>query len=289
MAAFAGPDGRARAALRWEEPAGGFDLKKALAGVERASAKAVPGGKSAPEAASGFESPASVPGLKKALSGMKEFATFRWRSPDGEVGTGFVGACGKCGRASIVQVFERAAPGDGVAAEVLASFEDHAAGETFLWEAFDVAIEMPSEYKYSDHGYDPRGLVRLAVSCEDGLLSYFRWGLARSHVEAAGSLEGFFRKAFAKELARYRLRTESCTLDGCDALTFAPRAPGVLAGTLRQTLRLPPPRGLSGVIWFSERENRIYATALASRASDALERAVRAARRVRPAKEEAAP
>lgn len=271
-ALFAGEDGRARATVRWEYPGGRFDLRKAVSGIERAAKGA---------SASDFESPATLPGLKKTLSSMREFATFRWRESDGTPGMGFLGSCARCGRASVVQVFERS---EDTALEVLSSFEDHPDGEVFLWEAFDVAIEMPAACEYSDHGYDPRGLVRLAVRCPEpeARISYFRWALGRSHIESCGTLEAFFKKAFRKEFARFSLRTEHCTLDGHDAVTFAPSDRGVWR-SLRAALRLPPPRTPTGVIWYNEPENRIYAVALESRAPDALAVAVKAARRVRPA------
>lgn len=260
VASFADDGGKIRLLLRWEDGVGRPRPEKALGAIGKA-ARRTSGG---PE---GFEFSRDVPlPAMKRLKKMGAAVSFRWKGKDLQ-GAGAVVFCGKCSRATALEVLQPgSAPlGEGDVECVLGTFRDHAEGDSRPWCAWGLSARLPARFSYAGHGYDPRGLARFTVKSGRETVTVCRWSRASAHLKGSG-LEGFFKKVFKKERRRQAFSIEHGTFEGHPALTFEKGRPGLME---RARSLLGRDVGRAGLIWHCVPENRLYAVVLGAKGARA--------------------
>ena len=115
-------------------------------------------------------------GWKKKIDRF-ESACFSWdRETIGGMGT--VIYCPKCQTSTLLQFFQRnARTAEKVAAQILASFQDHSENDRIAWSVFDMTARLPSEFRLLRYRFEP-GVFELTFVRKRDKIVLYRWGPA---------------------------------------------------------------------------------------------------------------
>ncbi|RKY05317.1 hypothetical protein DRP77_01330 [Candidatus Poribacteria bacterium] len=202
--------------------------------------------------------------LVKDLSAFegKEVVFFTCRSSRFKA-NGMIWFCPECRRTLIAQL--NAAPGEGAllreTGRIFSSIKDHPEGETNLWTAYGLSVEVPRRYKLESHKMMSAYLM---LSFADGSRKVVveRYGLAEVLLKDS-SFEEWFRRVYSKELKGYgfTLKGES-PVPGHDGLKlegekvrFTDKIPIPLLSLLNAPFRR---RRISIRAWRCVKSNRIF-------------------------------
>jgi hypothetical protein len=127
-----------------------------------------------------------------------ESAGFQWQG-DLFSGKGAILFCGDCGRATLLQFYERkkgnSRPSQANRPKILSSFGDHPVDGKTLWSIFDMRLELPRHFALVDHSFAP-GAFELRFDAGACKTSFHRWSPA-SIILSGKNLDAFARSAFS--------------------------------------------------------------------------------------------
>lgn len=163
--------GRPTMEVKWGKIRGRFSAGRQLKRLAAASRKAVEPLRCGP-----------VPEHWRRVVGPYEASAFAWA--DRQVrAEGVLLYCPACRRASMVQFFSPLK--NDVTAPILASFRDHADGETVAWQVFDIGVRLPRRYALERFRFEP-GQYRLVFKAGGQVVTLMRWGPADVLVGSGG-------------------------------------------------------------------------------------------------------
>lgn len=209
-----------------------------------------------------------IPPRWASALGAFEARCFSWKGAD-RGGVGLTLFCRRCGRAFLVQFFQKGAfPGNAPLGTVLASFRDHGFEGGVLWSLYGVRALTPPGFRLSAYRLDA-GAVELAFAVDGLKTTYHRWGPAGVLLRNGG-LERFGRSV-------WRLPPEAprpFDVGGVAGMRWCSGAAPGRASRLWDRLR-PGWRHHCRLLWHVPEKNRILGITMRGRRAIDAEMALR--------------
>jgi hypothetical protein len=235
--------GRPTMEVKWGKIRGRFSADRQLKRLAAASRKAAEPLRCGP-----------VPEHWRSAMGPYEASAFAWA--DRQVrAQGVLLYCPACSGASMVQFFSPL--GSDLTAKILASFRDHADGETAAWQVFDIRARLPRRYALERFRFEP-GQYRMVFKAGGQVVTLMRWGPA-DVLMGSGGLSAFAGDRIGVVGENWR----EVSLPAGSGLQWLHRAPS--APFWRKLLT--PMKVQAACIWHLLKENRILAVTIEARQS----------------------